>query len=308
MISVILPTFNRDYILSSTIECVQNQTFTDYELIIIDDCSLDKTCEIIQKYSQTDKRIKYIKNIKNIGCARSRKIGYENSRGKFLVFLDDDDTWEADKLMKQYNALMHTNNDVVISDYKINQHNQLIYKNMKKFSTNFKYEILMGPGPFFQSIMIKKHIVDKMELPFDDSSVPSEDWNFFIELSKLNLKINYIPKALFTWNIHENNQSLDLKKEATALSYILNKHYNYIKTICGNVIISNHYRRIARLYEKINNEENQEYNIKIYYTKAFQASPLSFKNIFYLIMIYIGYKRVKNIIQWIRKVRGIPNV
>ena len=166
----------------------------------------------------------------------------------------------------------------------------------------------MGPGPFFQSIMIKKHIVDKMELPFDDSSVPSEDWNSFIELSKLNLKISYIPEALFTWNIHENNQSLDLKKEATALCYILNKHYNYIKTICGNVIISNHYRRIARLYEKINNEENQEYNIKIYYTKAFQASPLSFKNIFYLIMIYIGYKRVKNIIQWIRKVRGIPNV
>ena len=91
MISVILPTFNRGYILSSTIECVQNQTFTDYELIIIDDCSLDKTCEIIQKYSQTDKRIKYIKNIKNIGCARSRKIGYDNSRGDFLVFLDDDD-------------------------------------------------------------------------------------------------------------------------------------------------------------------------------------------------------------------------
>ena len=225
MISIILPTFNRSTILSSTIQSVLNQTFKEYELIIINDCSSDNTKTVIAEYQQKDRRIKYIKNPKNMGCAISRKIGIENSKEQILVFLDDDDQWELDKLMKQYNALTHNNNDMVISDYHIKENNQLIYKNMKKFQKNFKKEILKRPGPFFQSIMIKKNIIKKIKKPFDSKAIPSEDWNFFIQLSKLNLKIGYINEPLFVWNIHQNNQSLNIKKEAQALSYILKTHY-----------------------------------------------------------------------------------
>ena len=121
MISIILPTFNRSAVLSSTIESVLNQTFKEYELIIINDCSLDKTKAVIAKYQQKDSRVKYIENPKNMGCAISRKIGIENSKEQVLVFLDDDDQWARDKLMKQYNALTHNNNDMVISDYHIKE-------------------------------------------------------------------------------------------------------------------------------------------------------------------------------------------
>ena len=66
-----------------------------------------------------------------MGCAISRKIGIENSKEEILAFLDDDDQWQPNKLMKQYNALTHNNNDMVISDYQIKENNHLTYKSMK---------------------------------------------------------------------------------------------------------------------------------------------------------------------------------
>ena len=77
MISIILPTFNRSHILASTINNVIEQTFVEYELIIINDGSSDNTEKIIYNLQLKDKRIKYIKNEKNIGCAESRKIGFD---------------------------------------------------------------------------------------------------------------------------------------------------------------------------------------------------------------------------------------
>ena len=303
MISIILPTFNRDSIISSSVECVLSQSFIKYELIIVDDCSSDNTEDVIRNYCDQDQRIKYIKNTTNLGCAASREIGYKNSQGSILVFLDDDDSWPSDKLMKQYNLLIRDDYDMIISDYQIEKNGDLIYKKMKRFADKFKNEILKRPGPFFQSIMIKKNILDKMPLVFDKQAVPSEDWDFFIQLSKLNLKIGYVPESLFTWNIQDNSQSLNFRNEAKALSYIVSKHYEEIKKIHGIRGLSVHYRRIARLYERVSEDKN----ITKFYTQAFKINPLSIKNMFYFIMIIVGYSRTKSIILWIRKIRGVAN-
>ena len=303
MISIILPTFNRDNLITFSIECVLSQSFIEYELIIVNDCSSDNTENIIRNYCNKDQRIKYIKNTTNLGCASSREIGYKISQGSILVFLDDDDWWPPDKLMKQYNALIRDDYDMIISDYQIKQNDDLIYKNMQDFADKFKNEILKRPGPFFQSIMIKKNVLNKMPLVFDKKAVPSEDWDFFIQLSKLNLKIGYVPEPLFTWNIQHDSQSLNLENEAKALSYIVSKHYDEIKKIHGIRGLSAHYRRIARLYERMSEDKN----ITKFYAEAFKINPLSIKNMFYFMMITVGYSRTKSIIIWIRKIRGMAN-
>ena len=74
-------------------------------------------------------------------------------------------------------------------------------------------------------------------------------------MSKLNLKIGYINEPLFIWNIHQNNQSLNIKKEAQALSYILKTHYDYIKTIHGNHVIGNHYKLLELIKNENANDE-----------------------------------------------------
>ena len=238
-----------------------------------------------------------------MGCAKSREFGLKQSLGELIVFIDDDDQWDNNKLMEQYNAIMHTNSDMAISDYYIFKNKNKIHKKMNLFAQKFKKQILKRPGPFFQSIMIKKELIKKIRNPFDSESIPSEDWNFFIELSKLNPTISYIDKPLFTWNIHDENQSLNLTKEAIALDYIINKHYDYIKAEHGLKVIASHYRRIARIYEK----KIDIINIKKFYTKAFQTYPVSIKNISYYIAIIIGYKHSKGIINFIRTLRRTPN-
>ena len=308
MISIILPTFNRSHILASTINNVIEQTFVEYELIIINDGSSDNTEKIIYNFQLKDKLIKYIKNEKNIGCAESRKIGFEKSNGEIIVFLDDDDIWDKEKLMKQYSLLKHTNYDMVISDYYIEKDEKKIYKNMQHFSSDFKNQILRRPGPFFQCIMITKKIINKMKAPFDCNSVPSEDWNFFIELSKLNIKVGHIAEPLFTWNVNHDNQSLNLEKEAIALEYIVEKHKHYFKKNINKNVFSNHYRRIARLYEKTYDINYNTKKIAEFYKKAFRANPISIKNMFYRINIMLGYRFTRYLINWMRKIRRIPNV
>ena len=302
-ISIVLPTFNRFEILKDTIRAIQNQTFKNYELIIINDASTDDTLNIIEEFKKKDARIIIINNPHNLGCARSRDIGLQHCNNELIVFIDDDDQWNNEKLMKQYHAIMHNNSDMIISDYYILKDKNRIYQNMNMFAQNFKHEILKKPGPFFQCIMIKKELLKLIKKPFDTESIPSEDWNFFIELSKLNPTISYINEPLFTWKIHHENQSLNLEKEAQALEYIINKHYDYIKSEHNHIIIADHYRRIARIYEKIGNFQE----IKKCYTQAFKKNPKSIKNIFYYLAVLIGYRYSRFIINFIRKIRHVPN-
>ena len=112
-----------------------------------------------------------------------------------------------------------------------------------------------------------------------------------------------MPEPLFTWNIQHDSQSLNLENEAKALSYIVSKHYDEIKKVHGLQGLSAHYRRIARLYERISEDKN----ITKFYAQAFKINPLSIKNMFYFMMITVGYSRTKSIIIWIRKIRGMAN-
>jgi len=303
-ISIILPTFNRAKILKNTITNIQNQNFEYYELIIINDASTDDSLSVIEGFQKKDPRIIIINNPHNLGCARSRAIGLEYCNNELIVFIDDDDQWNNKKLMKQYDAIMHNNSNMVISDYYILKNKNRTYQKMNKFAQNFKHEILKRPGPFFQCVMIKKELLKLIKKPFDTKTIPSEDWNFFIELSKLNPTISYINEPLFTWKIHNENQSLNLDKEAQALEYIINKHYDYINSEHNEIVIAAHYRRVARVYEKTLNFKK----IKKCYTQAFKANPKSIKNIVYYLAVLIGYKYSRFVINFVRKIRGAPNV
>tara|TARA_B100002052_G_scaffold6694_1_gene5773 strand:+ start:6782 stop:7699 length:918 start_codon:yes stop_codon:yes gene_type:complete len=302
-VSIILPTYNRYQILNKTIENVLKQTYNNFELIIINDASVDCTIETVKQYLAIDSRIKLINNLNNQGCAKSRQIGCENAKYKYLVFIDDDDEWDKNKLQKQMQLIKESNADVVISDYFINDCGTKKYKDMKKFFINFKYQILKNPGPFFQSIVIKKDLYKLIENPFDSKSIPSEDWNFFIELSKVNPKFGYVNEALFTWNLHKNSQSSNISKEACALTHIVNKHFDYIRDVHGTKVVSNHYRRIARLYERLSDFDN----VNKFYFKAYYMCPTYYKNIFYYICALAGYKYTRKFIQLIRFLRGVPN-
>ena len=100
LVSIIMPSYNTGRFIKDTIESVLAQSYTNWELIIVDDCSTDDTDQIVEQYL-TDDRITYIKNETNSGAALSRNRALREAKGKWIAFLDSDDLWEADKLQKQ---------------------------------------------------------------------------------------------------------------------------------------------------------------------------------------------------------------
>jgi glycosyltransferase involved in cell wall biosynthesis len=100
-ISVIVPTYNRSELLPRAINSILNQTFKDFELIIVDDGSTDNTKKIIEKYSENDSRIKYIYQENSGGPPRPKNTGIKIAKGNYIAFLDSDDEWLPSKLEEQ---------------------------------------------------------------------------------------------------------------------------------------------------------------------------------------------------------------
>ncbi len=107
LVSIIMPSYNTGRFIGETIDSVLAQTYGNWELIIVDDCSTDDTDSVVQKYLG-DERIRYIKNEKNSGAAVSRNRALREATGKWIAFLDSDDLWEPEKLEKQI-AFMEEN-------------------------------------------------------------------------------------------------------------------------------------------------------------------------------------------------------
>ena len=91
LISIIMPTYKRGEMITEAIDSVLRQTYQNYEIIIVNDCSPDNTDEIIQKHYENNEKVKYYHNEKNSGAGVTRKNGYLKSNGEYLIFMDDDD-------------------------------------------------------------------------------------------------------------------------------------------------------------------------------------------------------------------------
>ncbi len=118
LVSVITPVYNCEKYLKLTIESVLCQTYTNWEMILVDDCSLDNSAEIIKSYQKKDDRIKYVRLSENGGAAIARNRALEVSKGRYIAYLDADDIWLPEKLARQIDFM--TKNDVAFTccDYE----------------------------------------------------------------------------------------------------------------------------------------------------------------------------------------------
>lgn len=122
IVSIIMPSYNTGKYIAESIQSVLNQTYEHWELIIVDDCSTDKTDEVIKTFC--DSRIKYIKNEKNMGAAACRNKALRQAKGKWVAFLDSDDLWIPEKLEKQIQFMEKNNYSFTYTDYMIQLNGQ----------------------------------------------------------------------------------------------------------------------------------------------------------------------------------------
>ena len=118
LVSIIMPNYNSERFLHETIKSVINQTYTNWELIIVDDCSTDSSLDIIKEYASQDSRIRLFENEKNMSAAYSRNLALREAKGKWIAFLDSDDIWYAQKLEKQIDFMVKNNYKFTYTKYE----------------------------------------------------------------------------------------------------------------------------------------------------------------------------------------------
>lgn len=117
MVSIITPAYNSEKYIAETILSVLAQSYQNWEMIIVDDSSTDKTAEIISSFQEKDSRIKYIYNSTNKGSAYSRNVALQKAKGKWIAFLDSDDLWHPKKLEKQIEFMKKNNYHFSYTNY-----------------------------------------------------------------------------------------------------------------------------------------------------------------------------------------------
>jgi len=213
-VSVIVPTYKRSQFLERAIESILNQTHTNIEIIVVDDnepsSDFRKATEEKMKKYETNKRIVYIKNHKNMGGALARNEGILRATGEFLTFLDDDDIYLPDKIQLQLEFMLKNNYDLTFTDVRIhNTYDKLIDYREHKYITDFKNEELL-----------KKHIMHHLTPTatymfrtqsildiggFDDVQM-GQEFMLMLKAIESGLRIGYLPVAKVIQYVHDGER------------------------------------------------------------------------------------------------------
>ena len=163
LVSVVIPTYNRANKIVKAIKSVQDQTFENWEIIVVDDGSQDKTCEVIEQILNKDQRIRLIRHQKNKGAQAARNIGIKAAKGEWIAFLDSDDQWLPESLELRLKVARKENVPVVYSQaYIIYPGPEKKIYGVRALSGSVHKQLLLGEGPMFQSLLVKKYALEQI--------------------------------------------------------------------------------------------------------------------------------------------------
>ncbi len=224
-VSVIMPAYNREHYIGAAIESVLQQTFRDFELIIVDDCSTDRTAQIAHSFAQLDPdRITVITHASNRGVASARNTGIQHSRSDILMMADTDDIQHPDRLQVTYSEMMRTGADVIFNDCKmIDIHGHDLQRTKgypPELNAHNMVLKLLERNYFWTSLtMLRKN----EDVYFDEQLLSSEDYDLFLRLAIKGYRFAICHSILTSYRLHDSNLSADGKESQAATRYIFNK-------------------------------------------------------------------------------------
>ena len=263
-VSVVIPTYNRATLLGRSIKSVLNQTFQDFEIIVVDDASADKTEEVV--LSIGDPRIQYLKHETNRGGAAARNTGIKAAKGEFIAFQDSDDEWLSDKLEKQVKILANAppNVGVVYTGFWRIQGDNKEYipgPAIQIKEGNIYRELLKENFVTTQAVLAKKECFQQAGV-FDETLPRLQDWELFLRIAK-HFEFRYVPEPLVHSFFTEGSISSKPKNLIKALEIILEKNLAEYKA--DPVLYAGRLIGLANLYRIENNSrKSREYLLKAF--------------------------------------------
>lgn len=250
LISIITPNYNCSRFITETIESVLAQTYTNWEMIIVDDCSTDDSYQIALNYAAKDLRIKVLQNEQNSGAAFSRNSALDIAQGEYIAFLDSDDLWENNKLEKQIAFMQENNCDFSYTIYDLfDENSESLNKRVRipNELSYFKYLHHCYTGCL--TVMYKKEIAENIRSFLIKNN---NDYGLFLQVIKKSKNAMGLKECLAHYRIRSS--SISRKKLGKIKPYFQlmhdNLHLPYLIScwfLFTNIFIGKTWK-----YEKIN--------------------------------------------------------
>jgi glycosyltransferase involved in cell wall biosynthesis len=281
-ISIIIPTHDRAEFLRLAITSVLNQTFQDFEILIIDDASKDHTQEVITDFNDT--RIRVIYNQVSKGAAGSRNIGIMNSNSEYVAFLDDDDEWLPEKLKLQTCLLDNSPSEVggvctgCFTVEKVS--GRVLSIDNPEINSLYKGNFITT-----SSVLLKRECFEQCGL-FDENMPTSSDYDMWIRISK-KFSFKIIKDALLKYYIHEDRLTFNYEKKIRGLEILSEKHNDFLK---------NGYKEYSRLYLDLGVcycFKGEVQKGRKAFSKSIIMNPFEIRNYFNLTLSLLGAENFK---------------
>lgn len=229
LVSVVIPNFNGEDSLRDCLDSVLTQTHRSIEIIVVDDCSTDKSLEVLK--CEDYRNVSVVGLGRNMGVSVARNIGISLATGKYIAFLDNDDRWSPLKIEKQVEELLRTSTQInycnaliinEVGDKFLNSIQSNTGNIIKEFELNPTRAVLAFGG---SSVLFEKELVNQSGLLDPTMKGPSEDWDFFRRICKFG-RVSYIDEPLVEYNRSSNGLS-----SATIDLYFFENRYAIRKLI-----------------------------------------------------------------------------
>lgn len=289
-VSIIIPTYNRAHLLKRAVGSILNQTYRDFELIIVDDGSTDNTAEVVKSFD--DSRLRYIALEENRGASAARNAGIAQAKGDFIAFQDSDDEWLGEKLEKQMTIFkdLSPKVGVVYTGFWKIKDKEKIYIPSSRISPkegDLKEPLLKENFVTTQTSVVRKECFSKVGV-FDEELSRLIDWEFWIRISE-KYHFKYLDESLVNTYYTSDSISTDKEKHIMALEYILKKHYEKFKT--HRKILSRNYIFLSHLLCSFQDVRKG----RIYLAKAFREYPVNLKCLLFLLLSFFGQDTYKSL-------------
>ncbi|MBQ9590194.1 MAG: glycosyltransferase [Butyrivibrio sp.] len=227
LVSVILPSYNGSKYIQESIESILKQSFTDFELILVDDCSSDNTLSIMNEYAELDERITVIHNDHNCKLPGALNVGMSYAKGKFLTWSSDDNFYDRDAFRIMTTELLSEldSTAMVTCRYRIwniNENGDVVAESISDIYDEGFFYIHNIVGACF---MYRSEVVDKIGL-YDTSAFCAEDYDYWLRIYSEIGRIKFIDKVLYTYRQHPDNLTATKKKEIFIQTYRVLEKYS----------------------------------------------------------------------------------
>jgi glycosyltransferase involved in cell wall biosynthesis len=203
LVSIITPTFNSAKYIAETIQSVQNQTYSNWEMIIVDDASSDETITVIEKVQEIDSRIILVRQKKNVGPAITRNTGIQKASGKFMTFLDADDIWFEDFIENSIKTIQETGISFVFSSYR-----------RANEELEFVYSDFIVPENVTYTDILKTNSISCLTAFLDIEALGKKEMPIIHKRQDMGLWLKYLKEIPFAYGIQEPKAIYRIRKNS----------------------------------------------------------------------------------------------